>query len=190
MPSIDVDDEIGGIRLTGTIDEVYRGSGQVLVQFSRLRRRSELSAWVHHVLLQCFAPAGMPRTARLVGRQPSDGREIEIGFHDLDDPRALLGELLDLYREGTTRPLPLFASTSRTYAESVAKRQPPEKAAERARGTYRAEYPGWGDGFDPYNVLAFAGADPFADAPAGEPSFASVALRVFGPLLEHREARE
>ena len=190
MPAIDVDDEIGGIRLTGAIDELFHGSGQVHVQFSRLRRRSELSAWVHHVLLQCFAPAAMPRTARLVGRQPSDGGEIEIGFRDLDDPRALLGELLALYRAGTTRPLPLFASTSRTYAELVAKRQPAETAAERARGMYRAEYTPWADGFDAYNVLAFSGTDPFADAPAGEPSFATVALRVFGPLLEHREARE
>lgn len=188
MPPIEVDDEIGGFRLTGAIDEVFRDSGQVRVQFSRLRRRGELATWVHHVLLQCFAPAGL-RTARLVGRQPSDGTEIEVSFGDLDDPRALLRELLELYRVGATQPLALFASTSRTYAELIAKSQPPETAADRARARYRDERTGWGEGFDAYNVLAFAGTDPLAGATAGAPSFADLAVRVFGPLLAHREAR-
>jgi exodeoxyribonuclease V gamma subunit len=189
LPQLEIDGVLGGTRVTGVVDDVYAPGGQIRVQFSRLRRRSELASWVHHLVLQCFAPDGHPRRSLLVGRTPSDGNEIEVSFRDVDDPGARLSDLLALYRLGTTRPLPLFPTTSRLYTEAVAKGAAPAVAVARVRGKHRDEFNGWGDGFDAYNVLAFSGSDVLDGDPDAAGGFHDVALRVFVPLLAHREAK-
>lgn len=189
MAALEIDAASAGVRLSGAIDDLFRDAGQVRVQFSRLRRRSELAAWVHHVLLQCFAPPGHPRAARLVGRRPDENKEIEVTFRDLADPHTALATLVEIYRLGTTRPLPLFPKTSRTYAEARVKDEPPEKALGKARGKHRDEFNRWGDGFDAYNQLAFGGTDPLAGDPTDATAFPALSMRVFEPMLGHRVAR-
>ena len=189
LAPLEIEHTIGDVRLVGVVEDLFAGRGQVRVQFSRLRRRSELTCWVNHLLLQCCAPADHPRDARLVGRSPGDRiDEIELRYRPVRHPEQHLADLLELYRLGATRPLPLFPKTSRVYAEALASRKTPEDALDRARRAHRDEFKGRGDSFDAYNQLAFAGTDALDGDADDETSFQAIAVRVFRPLLDHREA--
>ena len=188
MP-LEIAGTIGDVRLVGVVEDLFAGNGQVRVQFTRLRRRSELTCWVDHLLLQCFAPADYPREAHLVGRSPGDRiDELELRYRPVEHPEHHLADLLELYRLGATRPLPLFPKTSRVYAEAIANGKSPDDALDKARRAHRDEFNGWGDGFDGYNELVFDGGDALDGDPGDATSFQSVAVRVFRPLLDHREA--
>jgi exodeoxyribonuclease V gamma subunit len=190
LPPLEIEARLQDVCLTGLLEDLYEGHGQVRVQFSRLRRPKEITSWVSHLVLQCFAPPGHPRTAFLVGRQPTDGREIELSFRAVDDPTVLLADLLALLRCGATVPVPFFPVASRVYVETLRDTGSVEKAHEAARSAHTPDRQGsWGEGLDAYNALAFAGRDPFAGEPSSPGSFHDVALRVYGPMLDHREAK-
>jgi exodeoxyribonuclease V gamma subunit len=194
VPPLEIAAEIGGVRLTGVVDDLFAGRGHVRVQFSRLKRRSELVAWIHHLVLSCCAPDGVPRAATLVGRPATDdkGAAIQVGFRPVADARARLARLIELYLAGTRAPLPLFTGgASRAYAAALATPNgDPSRGLDDAHKAYDDENRGYGDGFDPYTRVAFAGCDPLdPDAQAAPLSFASLAVEVFTPLLEHREAQ-
>lgn len=188
LPPLEIEQRLRGFCLTGLLEDLFEEHGQVRVQFSRLGRPKEITSWVNHLALQCFAPAGHPRSALLVGRQPKDGREIEVSFRTVEDPEALLGDLIALLRLGATIPVPFFPGTSRVYVEALRKTGSLDKALEGARTAHTPERT-WGEGFDAYNALAFSGRDPFEGDPAAPGSFHDVALRVYGPMLDHREAK-
>lgn len=188
LPPFEVEHRLQGVCVTGLLEDLFEQHGQVRVQFSRLRRPKEITSWVNHLALQCFAPPGHPRSALLVGRQPKDGPEIEVSFRPVNDPAALLGDLIALLRLGATTPLPFFPGTSRVYVETLRETGSPEKALADARTTHAPDGR-WGEGIDAYNALAFSGRDPFAGDPAAPGSFHDVALRVYGPMLDHREAK-
>lgn len=190
LPPVEVDDSIAGVRLTGVIDDVFATHGQVRVQFSRLQRGSELRAWILHLLLARYAPDGHPRRATLVGRKPSKGDEIQVSFRPAANADALLQELVGLYLLGSSAPLPLFPNTSRTYVTVLQGKNGTEaRALEAARKEFADEHRGFGDGLDAYTSLAFSGASPLGPGTPTTPlSFASLAVAVFGPMLEHREA--
>lgn len=188
LPPLEIEATLQGVCLTGLVEDLFEEHGQVRVQFSRLRRPKEITSWVNHLALQCFAPPGHPRNALLVGRQPKDFREIEVSFRPVDDPATLLGDLLALLELGTTVPVPFFPGTSRVYVEKLRETGSPERALQDARDAHTPEGR-WGEGFDAYNALAFSGRDPFAGEPGSPGSFHDVALRVYGPMLDHREAK-
>jgi exodeoxyribonuclease V gamma subunit len=194
LEPLEIDAPFAGLRLTGAIDDVYAQHGQVRVQFSRLQRRSELGTWIHHLLLSCFAPDGYPRAATVVGRQPSGGKssEIQVAFRAPANPQALLAKLIELYVEGTRRPLPLFPNaTSRAFVEALRKHQGDvDRALEEARKPYDNDLQKYQESADGYVRVAFADAHPFDQgAVLASAGFAEVSLAVFGPLLEHREAK-
>jgi exodeoxyribonuclease V gamma subunit len=193
LAPLEIDAVIGGVRLTGVVDELFAGRGHLRVQFSRLQRRSELVAWIHHLVLSCCAPDGVPRAATLIGRvAPGDKTgAIQVGFRPVTDARSHLERLIELYLAGTRQPLPLFTGgASRAYAAALA--TPNGDAArglDDAHRSYDDENLGYGDGFDPYTRVAFAGTEPLDPTLQAAPlSFASLAVEVFGPLLAHREA--
>jgi exodeoxyribonuclease V gamma subunit len=188
LPPLEIEQQLNGVRLTGLLEDLFEEQGQVRVQFSRLRRPKEITSWVNHLALQCFAPPGHPRSALLVGRQPKDGREIEVSFKPVADPAARLGDLIALLQLGATRPVPFFPGTSRVYVERLNETGSRENALEDARAAHTPER-AWGEGLDEYNALAFSGRDPFEGDPAAPGSFHDVALRVYGPMLDHREAK-
>jgi exodeoxyribonuclease V gamma subunit len=184
--------ELGRFRLRGLIEDLYPEHGHVRVQFSRLQGRSEIGAWVRHLVLCCLGGASVPRRATIVGRAAKKTTEIQVTFRPAEDPHALLATLLELWEAGQSEPLPLFDRASRRYAEARRRKGGThDKALEAARREYDGGYNVTGESQDPYVQLAFAGRAPLGsdDDPGAAERFAQLACAVFEPLLAHREAR-
>ena len=186
----DVDEDIGGFRVTGTLRGLHP-TGQLEAQYSKLAGRSELALFIRHLVLGIVAH-DLPMRSVLVGRGDGGGAGTVV-FDPVADPRGALEELLALYRLGQRVPLLLFDKASPQYAFELAKSRDPKKARAAA---WRGYHRNLGcDRDDPYVRQVFGdidptepGFDPFAGSVPGYPSFAEVAERVWLPLISHRRA--
>ena len=167
-----------GWRLHGRFDELT-DSGALRFRCADLKPKDLAGAWIAHVA-RCAAAAqradDLPLLSRVIG---SDGT---VRFDPLDDASRLLEGLMEGYREGLRRPLPLFEKASHAYVAQARRRgrvrTSPAEAARRAFAGDR--FPG--DADDPYVALCFRDSDPLANE-----GFARWAEALWTPLLAHAE---
>mgnify|MGYP003321741155 FL=1 len=101
------------------------------------------------------------------------GPERALEFGAVEKPSDLLADMLRLYREGLTRPLPFFPRSAWAYASAGGD---PMKAALK---TWEGSRFSRGESEDTYNQLAFRDSD--SDLLEGE--FELLAQKVFSPLI-------
>lgn len=167
-PPLEVDLALGHWRLAGRLDGLY-GDGQVLIRFAAVKARDLLGAWLRHLVLCAVRPEGMPLETRLISRD-------QMRRFDFVEPSpTILLRLLDLYREGLRRPLPVFPRASLTYAREVLEKgRAPEAARIHARRDFTGGEYQRGDLADPYVELAWRGVPD----PLGE-EFEALALELY-----------
>jgi exodeoxyribonuclease V gamma subunit len=206
-----------GTRVGGTVPRVQRdgdGGAVVRVEYSRLKAKHRLRAWVELLAVA----AGVPGTrwrAVTVGRGRG-GRDTPPGAATSlltapapDVAVAALADLVDLSRRAMCEPLPLVAEASAAYARRRLAPGAPTAAAVRtaisaARGEWtRKDDTGrtFGEGADPQHVLvwgdlamddlcavAAVDAERRGGLSATETGrFGVLACRVWEPLLAHEE---
>ncbi|MFZ0243888.1 MAG: exodeoxyribonuclease V subunit gamma, partial [Desulfobacterales bacterium] len=169
-----VDLRISGIRLAGTLEGLYP-PGRIQIRFARRRARDYLSAWVYH-LVMCAAATGRVPVTTLVG---ADGI---ARFRPVDQPDALLEEMLAIFSEGLRRPLPFFPDLSLLFLRLVTENG---RLAPAAAETVRKDWIGndfqRGVSQDPYYRLCFGDSDPIDE------KFQELAEKILAPLLCHVE---
>ena len=182
-----VDLQLSGIRLSGTIGDIYPDA-HVRVQFSALGSRHELRQFIRCVVLGCLAEQQpglqLPRRSVLVGREGKVAR-FELSAAECT---GILRELLELYVEASQGPLPVFAHASRCYAEKLAKGGDAQAALRSARHEYgdrSASRDRNTDLPDPYIEQLFGDFDQMYSLAGG--AFAAASLRLYAPLLRARE---
>ena len=162
-----IDLDIAGTPLTGRLSGLTT-AGMVDCQYSRRASGQRvLSLWVRHLALNA---AGEAVESHLLTREQT------VRFTPVRNAAATLADLLALARQGLCAPLPLLPKSSLAYASA----DDPDKGIKAAWAAWN------GNGFqgtagekdDPDVHLAFRGREPLA-----EPAFATLAARVFGPLL-------
>ncbi|MGH7857240.1 MAG: hypothetical protein ACREQY_07880, partial [Candidatus Binatia bacterium] len=185
-PPIEIDVEVGGVRVSGFLRDVYP-KGQVDWRYSRLGGRHEIRFWVRHCLLGLL---GERCTTFLAGRPAKDDDVRLAGFRPPGDPQAILAELVRLYRAALRFPVPLFPESSRLYVAELRRLGGEPDAKERAFRKVREEFVkkrngegAFGDGADEYVVKLFGERE---EPPEGR-DFAAIARAVFEPLLRHRD---
>lgn len=163
-PARSVDVEIallGGRRVVGTVPQVHPEHA-LRVTASTLQGRQLLLAWVDTLAL---AAAGRPVPVHLVGRVKADrgkapGRRT-FTPPSPEDAVGLLGELVGLWMQGMSEPLPLPVKTSQAYAEAM-RRQQPRIAAKMAENEWigNRDKDIDGEDADPYLVRVFGERAP------------------------------
>lgn len=203
LPALDVDLEIDGVALQGTLSDLYP-TAQIRLQYGRLRAKTELGFWLRHLALQCVAPAGHPRRSILIGRALEEKTGVGVQarlFEPLEASaaRARLSELVELYKLGQRAPLSFFPVASRRFVECL--RRGGDGFVENAFYAAKRAFTGRqsSEADDEYIQRIFTGVDPFVERPVpvdedgalGLPSFARIACTVFGPLFDcsHTEDR-
>jgi exodeoxyribonuclease V gamma subunit len=190
LPPQAVELEGAGWRLEGRIDGLT-DLGLLRFRPAKVKSKDLIRAWVVHVVRNAWArqqAAGQPAGLR---REPLEtlvvGTRKVVRFRALDEPRSVLESLVDGYRKGLERPLPLFENASYFYADqrrmladpkSRLRKQPVERARDGWQG---GEYLR-GDSVDPYVALCFRGQDP-----VGSESFKTWADYLWGPLFDAME---
>ncbi|MHA7649880.1 exodeoxyribonuclease V subunit gamma [Mycobacterium sp. ML4] len=114
----DVDIDLGGRRLTGTVPQVF-GDRLVSVTYSKLDGKHLLESWIPLLALHAHQP-DRDWAAVCIGR-PKRGttpREAQLGS-PREAARAVLRDLVAMYDAGRREPIPLPIKTS--YAWAVAR---------------------------------------------------------------------
>ncbi len=172
--------------------------GEVLLEWLSPSRsdsaKALLRSWVYLLVARA---SGRPATAiRAVGHgdAPSGGSRGRVGqvagtvLASTAQPQQaseLLADLVALWQACRDRPLPLFAKSSLAWAQTAGAAPGKQRAAVRGKwqGTDDRDP---GDTSDAAVRSLFAGWDPteHLDPSEGPESFAGLALRVYGPILD------
>ncbi|MEJ7891756.1 MAG: exodeoxyribonuclease V subunit gamma [Solirubrobacteraceae bacterium] len=165
--SVDVRVTLAGERsLRGTVAGV---TDQTLrtVTFSRLSARHRAGAWVRLLALNA---AGHAYGARTIGK----GGVVDIAPLGVEEARAQLASIVELYELGMTEPLPLICKTSAAYVAG---------GADAARKEWTSEFDWPKEDADPEHVRAFGGVLSFEQL-AEDLRFAGLARKLWDPIRE------
>jgi exodeoxyribonuclease V gamma subunit len=166
--AVDVDIDLGGRRLTGTVSPVF-GDRLVSVTYSKLDGRHLLQSWIPLLALLAHDP-GRDWSAICIGRAKKRTTPRQDTLRrPAESAVELLTDLVAMYDEGRQEPLPLPAKTSYAWAEAIHTHGDPERVAGYRWKSDR--YPGedaepahirtWGQGAW-LRVLIDAGLDEYA----------------------------
>jgi exodeoxyribonuclease V gamma subunit len=151
-----------------------RESGLVCWKYSRerdidaLRAAEALDAWLSHLVLCADPPPAVSLRTTAIAR---NGTWV---FRPPEDPRAILAELLAVYRQGLAEPIHFFPKSSWKYCQEGHR-------ISAARKEWRADdYRIFAESADPAYALAFRGQpEPLGD------EFHRLASLVYDPLIAH-----
>jgi exodeoxyribonuclease V gamma subunit len=159
--------DIAGTLLTGRLSGLT-AAGLVDCQYSKQASGPRvLSLWVRHLALNAVGGGGESHLLT---------REGTVRFAPVPDAAVKLADLLALARQGLREPLPLLPKSGLAYAAA----DDPDRGIKAAWAEWNGNsFQGTdGERDDPDVQLAFRGREPL-----DEPAFATLAVRVFGPLL-------
>ncbi len=202
----DLDLSLASGRLVGRISDLTT-EGLVAFAYGAEAPGALLDAWIRLLALQAQTGVGSARARVVFGSVNQQGRTDHdvIGLESLGDPRLLDG-LVAMRAEGLDRPLQFFPKSSHAFAKvawgakdglSGEARDVDLIAAGDWEGPMRAvlERAGaaalavWRDTehADRYHHHAFGDVVPFVRTDGVvDPSFAALACRVWGPILDAR----
>lgn len=185
----DVDVEVAGHRLVGTVTDLY-DRRVVKVSYSRLGPKHLLEAWISLLALEADSP-GRGWSAGAIGRGDKDAPSARRTFVPPEDPVSLLADLLEIYQAGLREPLPLPVRTAHAWAEG--RRHSAAQARRRAGWKWTSDrFPG--EDAAPAHVRVWGERYPIADLLAirplegedrhGESSrLGALASRIWLPIL-------
>ncbi|MGD9352328.1 MAG: exodeoxyribonuclease V subunit gamma [Desulfobacterales bacterium] len=173
--TLPVDLTLSGIRLTGTLGGLYP-QGRIQARFARRRAKDYLSAWIYHLVMCRSTLNGRAPVTTLVG---ADGI---ARIRPVDQPDAILKEILTTFKEGLCRPLHFFPDLSLHFLKlTVEGGKPMNAAIEAVRKKWVGTDFQRGVSEDPYLRLCFGGSDPIDE------QFEGLAEKIVAPLLRHVE---
>ncbi|MGB5620412.1 MAG: hypothetical protein WBM78_26465, partial [Desulfobacterales bacterium] len=173
--TLPVDLTLSGIRLTGTLGGLYP-QGRIQARFARRRAKDYLSAWIYHLVMCRSTLNGRAPVTTLVG---ADGI---ARIRPVDQPDAILKEILTTFKEGLCRPLHFFPDLSLHFLKlTVEGGKPMNVAIEAVRKKWVGTDFQRGVSEDPYLRLCFGGSDPIDE------QFEGLAEKIVAPLLRHVE---
>ena len=143
-----------GWRLTGRLDGIT-AAGRTQIRASLIKSKDLIAAWISHVALT---------QARGAVRSHVLGTNGELDFDVVVDPRAVLEQLIEGYRQTLQSPIPVFEQASYDWFHARHKGQQQALAAARIGYNPNDRDHRAHDLDDPYVALCWRGRDPIADA--------------------------
>lgn len=160
--------------LSGDIDDVYE-QGLISIRFSKtIRPQDLLKAWIKLLASQYPLVGSKPNQALIVSLEEVAVLKVPA------DTQAEILQLLELFQQGASRPLPFFPKTSHAFAQRT--HSSPASQNQARLDAHKAWHPSGdtirGEVEDPFFRRAF----PTPESALGL-EFETAAERVFHPLL-------
>ncbi len=130
--SLSYDQTFNQIRLVGELSGLYP-QGLLRHRCASIKPKDRLGTWIHHLALCCLVNEAESETtySHLLGNSTEDKR-----YNAVAEPRQILGELLQLFQDGQSRPLPFFPKSAFSYVDEVRKGKPIDKCLDKARSSW------------------------------------------------------
>ncbi|WP_166665944.1 MULTISPECIES: exodeoxyribonuclease V subunit gamma [Pseudonocardia] len=175
--------ELDGATVTGTVPGLH-GDVVVRVEYSRLKAKQRLRAWVQLLALTAAHP-GRRWTAVTIGRGSGGPARSTLGPVDPARARQVLADLVSLRRDGLREPLPLPTDAAAVYARNRSRGVVPANALAAAD----AEWSRFERDDAAHAFVRGPGAPLLVreePGDAAEPTrFGALATRLWAPLLDH-----
>ena len=174
---VEINHNISGFDLRDRVSEIAE-SGLVNIRYARKRVKDILTSWIYHLVLCHGAPPEYPQTSFLICKDSA------LQFKPVPESKALLEDLLNLFRWGLEEPIHFYPDTSHEYAEhklnaSGSDQSALAKAGLKWRGGDSPKKHSQVESDDSYYDLCFRRMDPLDD------EFKKIALTVFEPLFAY-----
>jgi exodeoxyribonuclease V gamma subunit len=170
-----LDLELEGFQISGRLQGVY-GNGLIQHRYAKMKWKDRFNVWLQHLLL-CLERPDPAGCSQLICR------DQESGYFYEPEAGTCLKNLLEIYWEGLSRPLPLFPRASWAYMQAIRAGKTEAKVREAVRQAWDNEYNG-GDRTDPYLARCFRETDPLE-----QPDFLPLTEAVMGPLWKNENGR-
>lgn len=184
-PSKQILIDMDGLILSGTLKAITSTGSLRFARPSSLKAKDYLEAWVWHLAasLSGIFP-GTPCT-NLIGLHKK--KVQQISFLPVENPRQILGQLLEVWEDGMSRPLPLFPKAAFAYAGArFGHSENHDDSIKKAKKEYytpfsQGDFSGKGDWDGEYHKLCFRDFDHFQEDNAIE-DFSNLCTIIYQPL--------
>ncbi len=198
LPSRDLSMDIGGVTVSGSIDQIRENHGRFVLTFGQLNGQRLLNAWIYHLALNAVFKHDHAQETVLVGKCParSKDRVQKRIFHEIEAAKAgeLLSNIVKRYITGQTTPFVFFPETSFEFVKNFYKidQDRSEKNLKalfnKCRSKWFNSHSKTGEKINRYNDLYFGEHDFFKTYENFSSSgFIENSIEVFGPLMENME---
>ncbi|MDK9740180.1 exodeoxyribonuclease V subunit gamma [Vibrio sp. D404a] len=140
------------VKLTGWLTHNYQ-SGLVRYRSGKIRAQDYLAAWIDHL---CCSAMGKAQSTHIIGYDKKEG-VVHLTLQPINDiaqAKQTLGELVRLFYQGMTTPLPYFPKTALAGVEAGFSRgkwvDDEEKSLKKMADTFNDSYAFTGEGRDSY----------------------------------------
>ena len=176
--SLPLDINLGDFRLIGNINGLYENR-LMKYRCAKIKPKDIISLWIEHLTLDIVFHSGK-ESSILAGL--SDKRTFEAWeFNHINNCDAHLHSLLELYYQGMSKPLPLFAEASFAYAKKFYKDQDKDLALQAADKKLTGDKDRSGDLDDAYQKLCFRNRDCLDE------EFIKTASTIYDPIMQNRK---
>lgn len=166
--------DLAGVSLAGVLQGLTPG-GLVMARCHDIGGVDVLRLWLHHLVVNSLE---LPASAR-VSRHFGKGATFRLD--PVDDAPSVLADLLMLYQQGQSRPLPFFPKSAYAYVAALQKPKGTEESAMKAaRKAWLSSDFYRGEDADIHLRQIYRNVDPL------DHHFTELALRIFSPILAHR----
>lgn len=176
--------ELGPYLLDGDLDGL-QPHNRLAWRLGRLREEDLIDNWICHLVLSLLKPESTAKTRLLATAIPAelDFAQVqehngcfEAQWHQPSQPAQLMTQLLELYQQGQTQPLPFFVRSSWIYLHCYQVK--PEQGPKALQQTWNGSEMMPGEVSDPWLARCYGQQEPF------DTQFESVAQTIYGPLWE------
>lgn len=177
LDALELDRWIGPFHLTGWLHNLY-AQARITWRPGRMKGADLMEWWLTHLCLNLLHPAAPGSTSTHLSweRRQNASFVHRSSLQPVAEPEPILAQLLGLYWQGLSRPLPFFPETSLAWAEAK-----PGFEADAAGSAWTGAFQWAGEGSDP----AYGYFYPAQVLPVSDEFIELTAL--FVPIFDHLE---
>lgn len=164
-------------QMSGRLHHAYEKIGLLQLSASKYELSNLLPLWIEHLCLHALKHP-------LAGTSLFISRDANFQLQAIDSglARKLLTDLVTIYQQGLSSPLPFMRKSASAWITSWNKNQDPRKALDDARKKWNSSYNHTGENEDFYIQLILRGHDWTPDE-----DFARYSRAILEPLQAHLE---
>ena len=171
LPAISFELSLNEFELIGQIEPVSQ-QGIFHYRMAKTKGHDILTTWISHLVLNAVKPKGIALNSTLLTE------DNDYQFAAVEDPKALLSQLLELYWQGIHQPISLLNNTSYAFAKTTLNKTKASADTAMLNAWQGGQYSA-AEADDVYHQQLYANHSPLNDA------FKDLALAVYEPIHTH-----
>lgn len=178
----DVQISIGDFTISGRI-EIITKDFLIQYRYAQIKLKDRLRIWINHLILNSINEIDIPKASLLIGKGNNNQSKC-IEYIPIPNAKEILNNMLLIFIQGHTKPLPLYPETSFAFFKSTQSDHTIEKSLSLAKEKWNGSPFTIGESQDPFYRIHPSDSINF------NIDFQNLAATVFAPMLKHEQKRD